>query len=406
MKKQKAVLSIAFVSALLLMGQITITYPRWSTTLAERTLLNIEEAQWIELQSTSALSGLAHSMIQMDMDKDQTVWANANGLFVDVTGDFNFATHLNLSSAATSAVGSAYGVHGPSQYAIGMDIDDTNNTATGIKLAQGGTNGNANQILIDFSAEEDFITGSYGGSFTGRFVQMAVRDVLKHYIDYTGRGYFDNGTLFPDNAIADFGTGLDARLAYNNVITPDAFWVGTSTDSNAVHIAEAADVFDWNNGPCAAAVCTNPQLIVHDKDQNTTNYQSVGLSGVSGRFVKTLTDGVATEVVRIPIAAATSGTGWFEYAVHAKDATNTQTRTGRVLISLVAEGTTETCVLGTVEELDNTPTGTLTAAITCDATVGANVVGIMINAASSLTETTLEAYGNLTWVGAGEPLPQ
>jgi len=31
---------------------------------------------------------------------------------------------------------------------------------------------------------------------------------------------------------------------------------------------------------------------------------------------------------------------------------------------------------------------------------------LLIDAASSLTETTLEAYGTVIHVGAGEPLPQ
>lgn len=192
----------------------------------------------------------------------------------------------------------------------------------------------------------------------------------------------------------------------NSTQTPDAPVLGVGSTASSWQLFEQADVaFDFNNGPCGTAVCTNPQIIVHDKDQNKTDYQSLGVGGLSGRFVTTLTESVATSVVIIPVPAATSVAGMMLYTVHARDATNTQTRSGRVIWNGVAEGTTATCVIGTAEELDNTPTGTLTAAITCTSPAS-NQIQLLINAASSLTQTTLEAYIQLFLVGAGEPLPQ
>lgn len=208
---------------------------------------------------------------------------------------------------------------------------------------------------------------------------------------------------FTDGAAALFG---DTYLSYRSVRTPGAAGIETGAAANAVHVNEVADfAFDFNNGPCGTAACTNPQQIVHDKDQNVTDYQSHGVSGMSGKFTKTLTETVATSVVIIPVPDDVSISGQFIYTVHARDATNAQTRSGSVLYNGVAEGVTATCVLGTPTELDNTPTGTLTATVTCTSPAN-NQIQILINATSSLAQTTLEAYGTLIHVGAGEPLPQ
>lgn len=127
---------------------------------------------------------------------------------------------------------------------------------------------------------------------------------------------------------------------------------------------------------------------------------------VMGGTAKTLTESSATDVVLVNVASNTIAGGDFEYAVMAQDATNTQNRSGRVTYNVVNEGGTEVCVLGTPEELDNTPTGTLTAAITC-VTTPTNGALLQINAASSLTQTAL----NVKWQirknhGTGTIVPQ
>jgi hypothetical protein len=121
---------------------------------------------------------------------------------------------------------------------------------------------------------------------------------------------------------------------------------------------------------------------------------------------KTLTESSATDVVLVEVASGSGTGGDFEYAVYAADATNHQIRSGRVIFNAVNEAGNETCVLGTLEELDNTPTGTLTAAISC-VTTPTNGVMLQINAASSLTQTTL----NVEWQlrksnGTGGVVPQ
>jgi len=213
-----------------------------------------------------------------------------------------------------------------------------------------------------------------------------------------------NSTL--NGSLILFTTADGLISSHVTAITPDVPAFMTGTISNAFHIFEFGDIaFDFTNALCGTAACINPQFIVHDKDQNTTDYQSLGLSGLTGKFTTTLVSTVATAVVEIPVAAEASTSGELLYTVHATDGATPQTRSGRVIFNANNDGGTETCVLGTPEELDNTPTGTLTATISC--VVGlTNVVRLAIAADSSLAETTLEAYGTLILVGAGEPLPQ
>lgn len=217
---------------------------------------------------------------------------------------------------------------------------------------------------------------------------------------------FSDDSEFDAAVLFDGNTAVFQKMEWNTTQTPDTFVAAVGTNGRSISVIESGDEgFDFTNGPCGTSACTNPQVIVHGSAQNTTNFQAHGVNGLSGRFVKTLTEATPTSVVIIPVAAATSVSGQMLYTVHARDATNSQTRSGRIIYNGVAEGTTATCVIGTAEELDNTPTGTLTAAITCTSPVN-NQIQLLINAASSLTQTTLEAYVMLIHVGAGEPLPQ
>lgn len=188
---------------------------------------------------------------------------------------------------------------------------------------------------------------------------------------------------------------------------PNSGCIGVGTVSNALNFGERADVaaFNFALGPCGASACTNPQFITRDKDQNTTDYQALSVSGLTGKSVKTLTESAATSTVRINVAAEAGGSGVYYYSIYATDGSTPQIRSGRVIFSVTNDGGTETCVLGTPEETDNTPTGTLTVTVTCD-TTPTNAVDIQLNAVSDLSQTTLEAYSQTQWVGPGAVDPQ
>jgi hypothetical protein len=195
-------------------------------------------AQWMEFQSTSALGTGAYSMIQMDIDKDQTAWPNSNGLFVDVTGDYTIASHLNMDALSDHGLAQAIGLHGPNQLGVAFDSDDTNNTAIPIKIAQGGTNGNTAQNLLQFNAEENLIDGVYGGSFTGDFIEAYVRGISKFRVGYNGTasvsagfevgGYASISNSLYANGSGNVGIGTTSFANGNKVAITGSIPLGSS----------------------------------------------------------------------------------------------------------------------------------------------------------------------------------
>lgn len=187
--------------------------------------------------------------------------------------------------------------------------------------------------------------------------------------------------------------------------TPDAPYMATKADtSNSWHVAEGGDVsVDLANGACGTVVCTDPTLIVHSAVQNTTSYNASATWGFARKYHVTLTESVATKAMQIPVAAEVGTGGQFWYAIYATDGATPQTRFGRVIFALTADGAVETCTLGTPEEVVSSPVGTLTVTVACDVATPANAADITLSAVSSLLQTTLEAYVSVDLIGPGEP---
>lgn len=210
-------------------------------------------------------------------------------------------------------------------------------------------------------------------------------------------------------------------FTYNKTQTPDTLTINTgSTITNHVNLAEGGDqAFDFGT-PChASSTCTDPILVVRSHNQNTTDYRGYAYYGSAGKAVKALTAGVATSTLRINVAASTGTGGRVFYTVFAADAVDQQSRSGWVQVSISNKAGTEICKMTSVAGADDTSidqtedgsgigaisSGTLTYAVTCDLTP-TNGVDIQINAVSSLTETTLDAYSSIVLVGPGEVQPQ
>lgn len=215
-----------------------------------------------------------------------------------------------------------------------------------------------------------------------------------------------------DSMAVRFGSAAtDTFIAHRTTLTPDASMYSVGSESNSVHIAETGDIsFDFNNGPCGTAACTDPNLIVHSSVQDVTQYQSLSASGIAGKSVKTLTESSATSVVQIPVASGVGTGGEFFYTVFATDATDHQIRNGSVKFAVVNKAGTETCTLsGSAETNDGSviaaSSGTLTYGVTCS-TTPSNAVDLQLNAVSSLTQTTLEVYYYVQLVGPGQPARQ
>ena len=209
-----------------------------------------------------------------------------------------------------------------------------------------------------------------------------------------------------NNGVSYGASGNGNPIIYNDTShTPDGGVLGTGSTSNSWTIQERADFYDAGNGACGTAACTHPSLIIKAATQDQTNYNTLSYAGSASKSVKALTESAATSTVRIALAAEAGTGGTYHYSIYATDGSTPQIRQGRVIFSVTNDGGTETCVLGTPEETDNTPTGTLTVTVTCD-TTPTNAVDFQLNAVSSLTQTSLDAYSHVTLVGSGELQPQ
>jgi len=122
------------------------------------------------------------------------------------------------------------------------------------------------------------------------------------------------------------------------------------------------------------------------------------------RVRATLTEGTVTTTMRVTVAAEAGTSGTYSYTIYATDGSTPQVRSGRVIFSATADGATETCVLGTPEETDNTPTGTLTVTVSCS-TSPTQAIDLQLNATSSLTQTSLYAYTHVFLLGPGTVTP-
>ena len=200
------------------------------------------------------------------------------------------------------------------------------------------------------------------------------------------------------------------RIVGSTQTTPDAGFLAVGSVSNSWVIAELGDTtpsatFDFLNGACLSAACTHPAVIWRSANQQTQEYAQVDYNALYNRQNKTLTESAATSTHRISIAAEEGCGGEYLYTIYATDGSTPQVRQGRVIFSVTNDGGTETCVLGTPEETDNTPTGTLTTTVTCD-TTPTNAVDLQQNAVSSLVQTTLRVDGVVIMQGPCLSTPQ
>lgn len=115
-------------------------------------------------------------------------------------------------------------------------------------------------------------------------------------------------------------------------------------------------------------------------------------NGVQGGWTKTLTESSATPFVTIAVPNSTPVSGTVRYIAWAKDSTNTQAKRGIVHFSTVANssGTLTTAALSETNALNPCSSGTFTCSVT--KTDGTNLLTLNADAASSLTQTTLEMW--------------
>jgi hypothetical protein len=113
-------------------------------------------------------------------------------------------------------------------------------------------------------------------------------------------------------------------------------------------------------------------------------------TSIQGGAVKTLTETSATGFVTVAIPNSGGCAGYVDYTVFAADATNTQLKSGQLYFSAAATsgGTVTAATISDVNTLNPVTSGTLSNTMT--QTTGANLITLLANATSSLTQTTLE----------------
>ena len=323
---------------------------------------------------------------------------------------YSSASALALTAAAASSVLVTDGSSVPSLSTTLPAVSIGNLTATNANgpYIEGAASSATNPTLVPNQASP---TAGIGG--TGGDVSIITSGAERINVDTAGTITLA-GTAVANQAVTcidnngagggcavQLGTGNDTRLAFFSNQTPDMAGIGFDTASRGVIVSELGELAT----DLAHANPSHPTIWIHTVNATATEYTSYQAAGTQTELFKALTDGVATSIIRIPIAAEAGVGGELVYTVYATDGSTPQTRMGHIIFTAVNDGGTETCVLGTAEELDNTPTGTLTASVTCD-TSPANAIDLQLNAASSLVETTLRAYYHVTVTGPGAPLPQ
>lgn len=238
-----------------------------------------------------------------------------------------------------------------------------------------------------------------------------------------GNIWATNQTVNSDQTI-NFGSSGNSRIQYNTTQTPDTMMLRLGALSNSLHICADADGnTDANNGPSGTAAAAHPMVLINNTGGSTTQYLGASYFGFAGRAIKSLTAGAATAVVRIPVASGAGTGGELRYTVFASDGTDHQARSGTVHFMGVNKAGTETAavygidsVLGVVgtanpnETQDGSGVGAISSGTLTYtwgvSTAAANAFDLTLNAASSLTETTLDIYYRVDLNGPGQPVPQ
>lgn len=240
---------------------------------------------------------------------------------------------------------------------------------------------------------------------------------------WTGNNTWSTGTATFSNT-PTFQTGMTVSAGFNVALagvagvgyftqqTPDGPFFGADALANSFLLGRINDrTFDFNNGACAGAACTNPHFIIEPSVQSTTQYAGHMSAGTEYRQSKALTESAATTFVQIPVANLQAGAtgGTVDYTISASDGTDTQARHGRTIFQAIAKAGTVTCTIAPTTETTDGSTiaaslGTLTYTLTC--ATGSNLINIQANAVSSLTQTSLNIDYAVTLSGAGEIKPQ
>lgn len=202
-------------------------------------------------------------------------------------------------------------------------------------------------------------------------------------------------TATPFRNLYLYGAGTFATTYLKLTGTPTSTRTVTFPDATDT-VAElgVANAFTANNTFAGTSTATGT-VILNTSVQGTMT-------------AKALTESSATAFVTATVATSSRLAGLIQYSVEANDASDFQVRGGVIPFTAVNKAGTITCTVGTVTtatEVVSVSSGTLTNTFTCaDGTSG--VLNLLANAASSLTQTTLQIRYRVETIGTSTLTPQ
>lgn len=212
----------------------------------------------------------------------------------------------------------------------------------------------------------------------------------------------NGGAFFPGASLFSDGTAAAPSIAWAS----DADGSGTG-----LYRSGANDISFAINGSQAWLINNLFNLTpgaTNTRDIGSTSLQlndSFFSKSIQGSRTKTLVETSATGFVTIAVANSTAIAGRVVYSIRASDATDAQGLTGELFFSAVATSAgAVTAAISDQHILNPVSTGTLTNTMTN--TTAANLITLLANATSSLTQTTLridyrvELMGNTAAVTA------
>lgn len=298
-------------------------------------------------------------------------------------------TDTNTAAVATTiqgSLGTGTGASGDIVFKLGTP-GSTGTTAhttnTALTLHDAGSAGTqAAQVTnpgVFFARTTNDVTNpqySFGGDTNSGFSWRS-SDVIEMVAG--GSPYWRVGVGFGALVAADLQIGAATKFIKWN----SADNLGGSYDTGFGR--SAAGVLEVNNG--TLGTLTNTQIQVAAIGGNNT--------------AKALTESSATTFVKITMTSGSRWVGNIVYSIEANDATDFQVRGGTVPVVAVDKAGVITCTVGTVgaaTEVAAVSTGTLTNTFTCADATG-NVLNILANATSSLTQTTLQIRYRVEQIG-------
>lgn len=168
--------------------------------------------------------------------------------------------------------------------------------------------------------------------------------------------------------IAFPGNSSGGVIGQRSETTPDTLSIMFGATSNSLSFYEIADFnFDFNNGRCLTAACTNPSLIIHSPDQVVTEYVQIQADATGaghvqsnlaeitvGGFKTAITEASDVPIVRFGLPTSTNVFGaTVTYTVYDINGSNYVARTGLVKIQGGNASGTVLCTVNTAQDAES-----------------------------------------------------